>query len=113
MKSGKQHRRNAIRKRTQETEKEAGVIPAVEDVRNFTFAEVDGKMYFRENNIMTEVTETGKRLDRIKALNELRKTFREILTEQENNCSDERLAELQSILKETLIKCTRKAKNMV
>ena len=65
---------------------------------NFTFAEVDGKIYFRENNIMTEVTETGKRLDRIKALNELRKTFREILTEQENNCSDERLAELQSIL---------------
>ena len=55
-------------------------------------------MYFRENNIMTEVMETGKRLDRIKALNELRKTFREILTEQENNCSDERLAELQSIL---------------
>lgn len=34
---------NAIRKRTQETEKEVGIIPAVEDVRNFTFAEVDGK----------------------------------------------------------------------
>ena len=89
---------NAIRKHTEQRDKQAGIIPATADVRNFTFADVDGKMYFRENNIMTEVTETGKRLDRIKALNELRKTFREILTEQENNCSDERLAELQSIL---------------
>lgn len=89
---------NAIRKHTEQRDKQAGIIPATADVRNFTFAEVDGKMYFRENNIMTEVTETGKRLDRIKALNELRKTFREILSEQENNCSDERLAELQSIL---------------
>lgn len=89
---------NAIRKRTQETEKEAGVIPAVEDVRNFTFAEVDGKMYFRENNIMTEVTETGKKAERIKGLNELRATFREMLSAQERNCSDTELKSLQDRL---------------
>ena len=89
---------NAIRKRTQETEKEAGVIPAVEDVRNFTFAEVDGKMYFRENNIMTEVTETGKKAERIKGLNELRAIFREMLSAQERNCSDAELKSLQDRL---------------
>ena len=89
---------NAIRKRTQETEKEAGVIPAVEDVRNFAFAEVDGKMYFRENNIMTEVTETGKKAERIKGLNELRATFREMLSAQERNCSDTELRSLQDRL---------------
>lgn len=89
---------NAIRKRTQETEKEAGVIPAVEDVRNFTFAEVDGKMYFRENNIMTEVTETDKKAERIKGLNELRTTFREMLSAQERNCSDTELKSLQDRL---------------
>ena len=89
---------NAIRKRTQETEKEAGVIPAVEDVRNFAFAEVDGKMYFRENNIMTEVTETGKKAERIKGLNELRATFREMLSAQERNCSDTELKSLQDRL---------------
>lgn len=89
---------NAIRKRTQETEKEAGIIPAVEDVRNFTFAEVDGKMYFRENNIMTEVTETGKKAERIKGLNELRATFREMLSAQERNCSDTELKSLQDRL---------------
>ena len=89
---------NAIRKRTQETEKEAGIIPAVEDVRNFTFAEVDGKMYFRENNIMTEVTETGKKAERIRGLNELRTTFREMLSAQERNCSDTDLKSLQDRL---------------
>ena len=89
---------NAIRKRTQETEKEVGIIPAVEDVRNFTFAEVDGKMYFRENNIMTEVTETGKKAERIKGLNELRATFREMLSAQERNCSDTELRSLQDRL---------------
>ena len=89
---------NAIRKHSEQRDKEAGVIPATADVRNFTFAEVDGKMYFRENNIMTEVTETGKRLDKIKALNELRSTFREMLTAQEENCSDETLSALQAKL---------------
>ncbi len=89
---------NAIQKRTQETEKEAGIIPAVEDVRNFTFAEVDGKMYFRENNIMTEVTETGKKAERIRGLNELRTTFREMLSAQERNCSDTELKSLQDRL---------------
>ena len=89
---------NAIQKRTQETEKKAGIIPAVEDVRNFTFAEVDGKMYFRENNIMTEVTETGKKAERIKGLNELRTIFREMLSAQERNCSDAELKSLQDRL---------------
>lgn len=91
---------NAIQKKTEKAEKEAGTIPATEDVRNFTFAEVDGKMYFRENNIMTEVTETGKRAERLKGLNELRATFRQMLSAQENNCSDEELKVLQDRLNE-------------
>lgn len=95
---------NAIRRHSEQRSAEAGVIAATEDVRNFTFAEVDGKMYFRENNIMTEAADkngnalTGKSLDRIRALNELRRTFRTILTEQENNCSDAQLETYQKIL---------------
>ncbi len=95
---------NAIRKHSEQRKAEAGIISATEDVRNFTFAEVDGKMYFRENNIMTEAADkngnalTGKSLDRIRALNELRKTFRTILTAQENNCSDAQLETYQKIL---------------
>lgn len=95
---------NAIRKHSEQRKAEAGVIAATADVRNFTFAEVDGKMYFRENNIMTEAADkngnalTGKSLDRIRALNELRQTFRTILTAQENNCSDAQLETYQKIL---------------
>lgn len=95
---------NAIRKHVEQRKAEAGVIPATADVRNFTFAEVDGKMFFRENNIMTEAADkngnalTGKSLERIRALNELRQTFRTILTAQENNCSDEQLQTYQKIL---------------
>ena len=95
---------NAIRKHSEQRKAEAGVIAATADVRNFTFAEVDGKMYFRENNIMTEAADkngnalTGKSLDRIRALNELRQTFRTILMAQENNCSDAQLETYQKIL---------------
>lgn len=97
---------NALRIHNEQRQQQAGVIPATTDVRNFTFAEVDGKMYFRENNIMTEAADkngqplTGKKLDRLKALNELRKTFRTILKEQENDCSDEQLKAYQKILNE-------------
>lgn len=95
---------NALRKHTEQREKQAGVIPATADVRNFTFAEVDGKMYFRENNIMTEVTDKGsnpldgKKLERLKALCDLRQTFRAVLDTQEKNCSDELLAAYQKAL---------------
>lgn len=95
---------NAIRKHSEQRKAEAGIIPATADVQNFTFAEVDGKMYFRENNIMTEAADKngnalmGKALERIRALNELRRTFRTILTAQENNCSDAQLETYQKIL---------------
>ena len=95
---------NAIRKHVEQRKAEAGIIAATEDVRNFTFAEVDGKMYFRENNIMTKAADkngnalTGKSLERIRSLNELRRTFRTILTAQENNCSDAQLETYQKIL---------------
>ena len=97
---------NALRIHREAAERQAGTIPAIADVRNFTFAEVEGKMYFRENNIMTEVTEKdgtltkGKKLERLKALNDLRKTFRDILKAQEDDCSDEKLQELQGVLNE-------------
>ncbi len=97
---------NALRIHTEQRERTAGVIPARDDVRNFTFAEVDGKMYYRENGFMTEVADkdnkplTGKRLERLKALNELRRTFRAALTAQENDCSDEQLQTHQKTLNE-------------
>ena len=92
---------NIAVKRVAETNaKERGEIPATEDVRNFTYTLVDGKMYFRENNIMKAVEEKGIRLERMKALHELRNTLRGVITAQENRCSDEELSVLQNALNE-------------
>ena len=90
----------AVQKRAERQEKERGFIPATADVRNFTHALVDGKMYFRENNIMTEVSQTGKDLERMKGLHELRLTMRELIDAQSQNCTDDELHILQNKLNE-------------
>lgn len=88
----------AVKKRAASQEKERGVIPATADVRNFTHTIVDGKMYFRENNIMTEVRQTGKDLERMKGLHELRITMRGLIDAQSRSCSDDELHALQNRL---------------
>lgn len=90
----------AVKKRAASQEKERGVIPATADVRNFTHTIVDGKMYFRENNIMTEVRQTGKDLERMKGLHELRITMRGLIDAQSRSCSDDELHALQDRLNE-------------
>ena len=90
----------AVQKRAERQDKERGFIPATADVRNFTHALVDGKMYFRENNIMTEVSQTGKDLERMKGLHELRLTMRELIDAQSQNCTDDELHVLQNKLNE-------------
>ena len=90
----------AVQKRAERQEKERGVIPATADVRNFTHTLIDGKMYFRENNIMTEVKQTGKDLERMKGLHELRLTMRELIDAQSQNCTDDELHVLQNKLNE-------------
>ena len=90
----------AVKRVAEENSKERGIIPATEDVRNFTYTLIDGKMYFRENNIMTETEEKGAKLERMKALHELRNIMRGVITAQENRCSDEELSVLQNALNE-------------
>ncbi len=90
----------AVKRVAEANDKDRGVIPATEDVRNFTYTLVDGKMYFRENNIMTEVEEKGVKLERMKALHELRNIMRGVITAQENHCSDGELSVLQNALNE-------------
>lgn len=60
-----------VQKREERQDKERGIIPATADVQNFTHTLVDGKLYFRENNVMTEVKQTGKDLERMKGLHGL------------------------------------------
>ena len=74
------------------------IIPADPSVRNFTHTLVDGKLYFRENEIMTEVTETGKTLDRMMGLHKIRQAAMAVIDAQAADCSDEELLKLQAEL---------------
>ncbi len=103
----------AIKTRTKKQERAQGVIPATEDVRNFTHTVIDGKVYFRENNVMTEkiykgIPISGKPLERILGLIELREAMRELIDGQAENCSDEKLRELQGNLNALYDKFTKR-----
>lgn len=74
------------------------VSPADPSVRNFTHTLVDGKLYFRENEIMTEVQETGKTLDRMLGMHKIRQAAMAVIDAQAADCSDEELLKLQAEL---------------
>lgn len=89
---------------TVETELDNGtaeILPADPTVRNFTHTIVDGDLYFRENEIMVKVTETGKSLERMKGLHTLRQATMKLINAQADGCTDEQLAELQKKLNST------------
>lgn len=89
---------------TVETEIDNGateILPADPTVRNFTHTLVDDDLYFRENEIMVKVTETGKTLERMKGLHTLRQATMELINAQADGCTDEQLAELQKKLNST------------
>ena len=77
---------------------EADIIPADPSVRNFTHTVVDGKLYFRENEIMTQVAETGKTLDRMMGMHKIRQAAMAVIDAQAAGCSDEELKALQTEL---------------
>ncbi len=80
-------------------DKQAGVIPATSDIHNFTFGIVDGKIYYRENNIMTEERLSDKAAERVRGLIEVRNTFRELLDAQaDGSRSDEDISALREKL---------------
>ena len=85
--------------RAEEQEKgEISVIPADPSVRNFTHTLVDGKLYFRENEIMAEVQETGKVLERMIGMHKIRLAAMAVIDAQAAQCSDEELHALQNAL---------------
>lgn len=81
-----------------ENEVAVETIPEDPDVRNFTYAFVDGELYYRENSqmIKQEVSDTVK--ERIKALDEIRNTMRELIDIQMEGCNEEELVAKQSEL---------------
>ena len=63
-------------------EEEAGYLPADPDVRNFSFAVVDGKLYFRENSLMRPVSVSATAEQRIRGLIGIRDCVRKLIEYQ-------------------------------
>lgn len=74
------------------------VISADPNIRNFTHTLVDGKLYFRENEIMSEVQATGKTLDRMIGMHKIREATMAIINAQSAGCTDIELKSLQDDL---------------
>lgn len=85
--------------RAEEKERdENDIIPADPSVRNFTHTVVDGQLYFRENEIMIKVAETGRTLDRMMGMHKIRQATMALIDAQAGGCSDEELKKLQAEL---------------
>ena len=78
--------------------KEAETIPATPDVKNYSYAVVDGEVYFRENSIMRHVELNEKAKDRVKGMVELRKIVGELIEYQLEDFPDEMIARKQQEL---------------
>ena len=64
-------------------------IPADPNVRNFSFALVGGRVYFRENNEMTPANVSMTAENRIKGLLEIRDCVRKLIQYQTDDCPEE------------------------
>ena len=71
------------------SDEQAESIPADPLVRNFSYTLVDGKVYFRENDVMTPAKVSMTAENRIKGLVEIRDSVRRLIDYQTNDYPDE------------------------
>ncbi|SFB66254.1 helicase-related protein [Ruminococcus albus] len=85
----------------EEGKKDIDIIPADPTVRNYTHTVVNGKLFFRENEIMVAVQETGKTLDRMMGMHQIRQKAMAVIDAQARGCDDAELKKLQAELNYT------------
>ncbi|MCD7750481.1 MAG: SNF2-related protein [Lachnospiraceae bacterium] len=73
-------------------------IPADPAVKNFSFANVDGHVYYRENSRMNRMELPKATTERILGMIEIRNTTQELLSMQMEDCSDLELSAMQEKL---------------
>ena len=79
-------------------EEETGALPADPDVRNFSFAVVDGKLYFRENSLMNPVSVSATAEQRIRGLIGIRDCVRKLIEYQTEDYPEETIQAEQANL---------------
>lgn len=81
-----------------EVEIDDTIIPADPSVRNFSFTEQDGSLYFRENSIMKPVAVSDAAQKRIKGMIPIRDCARKLITLQTEGSSDSEIEQAQQEL---------------
>ena len=77
---------------------EADFLPADPSVRNFSFAVVDGKLYFRENSLMNPVSVSATAEQRIRGLIGIRDCVRKLIEYQTEDYPETMIQEAQARL---------------
>ena len=76
-------------------------IPADPDVRNFSYALVNGQVYYRENSVMIRPVLNQMTQERIKGMIELRDCTRRLIDAQINDATDDDIHQRQDELNRT------------
>ncbi len=76
-------------------------IPADPSIKNFSFANVDGAVYYRENSRMNRMELPAMTTERVLGLIELRDLTQELLQSQLEDASDDKIHSLQEKLNQT------------
>ena len=81
-----------------DAEVERKTLPADPDVKNFSYAVVDGEVYYRENSIMTQVELSDNAKARVAGMVELRQIVNQLIQEQLDDYPDEDIKATQAKL---------------
>ena len=81
-----------------DAEVERKTLPADPDVKNFSYAVVDGEVYYRENSIMTQVELSDNAKARVTGMVELRQIVNQLIQEQLDDYPDEDIKTTQAKL---------------
>ena len=81
-----------------DAEAERKTLPADPDVKNFSYAVVDGEVYYRENSIMTQVELSDNAKARVAGMVELRQIVNQLIQEQLDDYPDAAVQETQTRL---------------
>ena len=76
----------------------AEVIPAVPEVKNFSYALIDDRLYYRENSLMRPVEASEGMLERIKGMVDIRDCTQELIRLQLEDYPDEQIHSRQKQL---------------
>ena len=81
-----------------DVEAQRKTLPADPAVKNFSYAVVDGEIYYRENSIMTQIELSDNAKGRVAGMVELRQIVNELIQQQLNDFPDEDIKASQAKL---------------